>query len=186
MRKIIQKNTRNKKAQIWAMDLSIALIIFIGVIFLFYRYSISFAPENPLVNKMIKEGGYVSNTLMSTGFPPNWNELNLNQTLAIGLLNDEEIMDLNKLNNFSQWVGDASGDKFANYTLSKKKINTRYEYYIQFYNGQAIAPFQPIGLAPTVNATQIIKIQRLVAYRDESGYINNTKLILELWTTQNA
>ena len=186
MRKLLDKNTKNKKAQIWAIDLSIALIIFIGVIFLFYRYSVSFAPENPLINKIIKEGGYVSNTLLTTGFPSNWEELSLNQTLAIGLLDEEGIMDLNKLNHFSEWVGDSSGEKFANYTLSKRKINTRYNYYIEFDNGQPSPPFQPIGLAPSTNATQVVKIQRFVAYRDSSNHIQNTKLILKLWTTLNS
>lgn len=182
MRKLRFKNKKNRKAQIWAIDLSIALIIFVGVIFLFYKYSISFAPEDPLINKMIKEGGYVSNTLLTTGFPPNWNELNLDETFAIGLTDKDGMLDLNKLSNFSAWIGNSGGD---NYTASKKKVNTKYDYYITFYDGTS-APFEPIGLEPASDAKQIIKIQRFAAYEYDGNKINNTKMIIELWTRNNV
>jgi len=181
---------KNKKAQVWAIDLSIALIIFLGVILLFYKYSISFAPEDPLVNKMIKEGGYASNTLISTGFPENWSSLNLTDTIAIGLLDKEGLMDLNKLNNFTTWINPEGILDNANYSLSKRRINTRYDYYIEFKNSESTSPFDPpiiIGKQPTGQEKQIVKIQRFVAYHDPvSDSINATKLILVLWTTQEA
>ena len=103
---------------------------------------------------MIKEAGYVSNSLLSTGFPENWSSLNINQTLAIGLLDSSGLLDKNKIDTFRDWASSPE-----NYDLSKRKINTRYDYQIIFYDGEK-NPFDSIGLAPN-NAKQIVKIQRL-------------------------
>lgn len=170
---------KNKKAQVWAIDLSIALIIFIGVIFLFYRYSISFAPENYVLNKMIAEGGYASNMLLSTGFPPTWNQGTLDNAFSIGILNDNGLLDPVKLNQLRTWASNPT-----NYESIKKKINTKYNYYIEF---SPIA-FQPIGHDySTANPSpkQIVKIQRLIAYQD-TNEIKTAKLILYLWTDKDA
>ncbi len=174
---------KNKKAQVWAIDLSVALVIFIGVIFLFYRYSISFAPEDPLINKMIKEGGYVSNTLLSSGYPQNWETLdNLENIYSIGLIGEDDLLDINKINNFTKWSE-------SDYATLKRKINTKYDYYIEFKDTPETNALDPIGQQPSNqppdNAKQIIKIQRLVAYHD-SDQIKTAKLILYLWTTNEA
>lgn len=167
---------RKKKAQVWAVDLSVALVIFIGVIFLFYRYAISFAPEDPLINKMISEGGYVSNTLLTSGYPNNWETLTVNQAYSIGLMGKDGIMNQTKIDKLEEW------DDPYYYEL-KAKLNTRYDYYINFTN----APFSPIGKEVPDDAKQVVKIERLVAYHDnEANSINTTKLVLYLWTKNEA
>ena len=178
----------NKKGQVWAIDLSIALVLFIGVIFLFYNYSISFAPEDPVINKIITEGGYASGTLVSTGYPNNWDYTSINETYAFGLLNEQGFLDLMKLSNFSTWVGNSSGLVVANYSLSKRKINTKYEYYINFSDEN----LADIGYNfNDQNPKQIVKIQRLVLYNDTISIpgpyrVKPVKLNLYLWTNETA
>ena len=190
IKKLIVKNNlfRNKRGQVWAIDLSISLVLFIGVIFLFYNFSISFAPEDPLVNKMIAEGGYASGALVSTGYPYNWSFTTIDQTYSFGLLDDRGFLDPMKLSNFSTWVGNTTLLNVANYSLSKRKINTRYNYYINFsdenladigwdFNGE--------------NPKQIVKIQRIILYNDtisdpSSYLIKPIKLNLYLWTNESA
>jgi hypothetical protein len=139
---------------------------------------------------MITEGGYTSGTLISTGYSPDWNFKTINETYSFGLLDDRGFLDLMKLSNFSTWVGNTTILNVANYSLSKRKINTRYNYYINFsdehladigwnFNGQNPSP------------KQIVRIQRLVLYNDTisdpSSYtVKPVKLNLYLWTNEAA
>jgi hypothetical protein len=178
-----------KRGQIWSIDLAIALILFVGVIFLFYHYSISFAREDPLIAGMVKEGGYVSNSLLGSGYPQNWPALGINSTVSIGLV-DDGLLNITKVNTLKEWT--YSSD--YNYSLSKIKLNTKYNYYIQFYGGslglpQGVEPLpEYVGRAYTPDTKQIIKIQRLVVVNDTtSGYkIRPIKLNLYLWTDEKA
>ncbi len=178
-----------KRGQIWTIDLAIALVLFIGVIFLFYNYSISFAREDPLIEGMIKEGGYVSNSLLGSGYPQNWPALGMNNTVSLGLV-DDGLLNISKVNTLKTWI-DMSLD---NYTLSRIKLNTKYNYYIEFYGGSLGLPEgeeplpEHVGKAYTSDTRQIVKIQRLVAVNDtSSGYkIRPIKLNLYLWTDERA
>lgn len=185
---------KNKRGQVWGIDLSIAFILFLGVIFLFYRYSISFTPESSLVNKMIKEGGYASNALLSEGYPENWTLYTLNDIGTLGLLGNDSLLDINKVSNFSAWVGGGPTLKPTNYSLSKPKLNTKYDYYITFKNGtgQADCLLDTVGNCIVLgkdysneNPKQVVKIQRLVAYDTGQG-IKPFKLLLYIWTKEGG
>ncbi len=199
IKKINLKKNKDKKAQVWAIDLSIAFVLFVGVILLFYRYSISFAPEDPIVNKIIQEGNYASNALLGTGYPENWSDISdtpegnrLEKTYSIGLLNSDGMLNLTKAAAFKTMIGSGGS---AEYNLSRRKLNTEYEYFIEFSDGNA-NPFigalweGEIGwncLAMNPKPKQIVKIQRLVAYKDtDDNTIKPVKLILYLWTNQAA
>ncbi len=178
-----------KRGQVWTMDLAIALVLFVGVIFLFYNYSISFAREDPLVEDMIKEGGYVSNSLLSTGYPQDWPALGLNDTISFGFF-DDGMLNITKVNTLRDWVEISQ----SNYSLSKVKFHTKYNYYIEFYGGSLGLPegeeplAEHLGRAYTPDTRQIVKIQRLVAVNDtSSGFkIRPIKLNLYLWTDERA
>lgn len=184
------KVIKNKKGQVWAIDLSVALVLFIGVIFMFYNYSISFAPEDPIINKIINEGGYASGTLMTTGFPTNWETGTFDSTYSFGLLDEQGYLDLHKLGNFSTWVGNNTppGPDPVNYPLSKKKINTKYNYYINFSDSN----LADIGWDfRGQNPRQVVRIQRLVLYNDTVSSpgpykLRPIKLNLYLWTNESA
>lgn len=178
----------NKRAQVWAIDLSIAFVLFVGVIFLFYRYSISFAPEDPLVNKIIKEGNYASNTLLSTGYPETWNyNESPSDIYAIGLLNKDGMLNISKVEKFRNWASDRTS--LGYYNESKKRINTQFEYYIEFNPGPEGPYIEPIGWQYS-NAKQIVRIQRLVPYKylpeGSEEVIIPVKLTLYLWTNKAA
>lgn len=173
---------KNKKAQVWAIDLTIAFVIFIGIIFLFYKYSISFAPEEPTTNKLIRDGTYASSLLLSTGYPENWNELGLNQTNSLGLIDSEGFLDINKVDVLAEWINNGIGE---NYTLSKTKMNLKYDYLITFTNisGEVL---NPIGLIfQDKNPKQVVKIKRLVVFSNNTQ-IQPIKLNLYLWTNQSV
>jgi hypothetical protein len=178
--KKINKNNRNKKAQVWSIDLAIAFFIFMGVILLFYKYSLSFSTEDSLINNMLKEGGYSSGILLTTGYPENWST-NLSEANSIGFLNENGLLDLNKTNNLSLWINGAMPTQ--NYISSKGKINTKYNYFITLYNGTGI--IETIGWDfEDQGVQQVVRIQRLVAYETSYGEIRPLKLNLYLWTNE--
>jgi hypothetical protein len=179
---------KNKKAQVWAIDLVVSMVLFIGIILLFYRFAISFTPDYSQVNNLIKEGGYVTNTLRSTGYPPNWSDYDIDDVYSIGLMDENGFLNKTKVVKFREWAGD-DGNPGAYYSQLKSKINTRYDYYIEFWNGtkylDEVDGIGPIGKNfDGQGANQVIKFQRLVPYND--GSVKPLKLILYLWTTESA
>jgi len=182
------KMMKNKTAQVWTIDLAISLVLFVGVIFLFYNYSISFAREDPLTNDLVKDAGYVSNSLMGTGYPENWPILGMNETVSFGFV-DNGMLNITKVSALNNWTKDP-----ANYTLSNVKLHTRYEYYLEFYGGTLGMPKgdeelpEHVGKAYTPDTRQIVKIQRLVAVNDtSSGYrVRPMKLNIYIWTDERA
>ncbi|MCS7134637.1 MAG: hypothetical protein NZ889_02150 [Candidatus Pacearchaeota archaeon] len=174
-----------KKAQVWALDLAISLIVFVGIIFIFYRYSVSFAPEQITLQKMIKEGGMISENLLSEGYPPDWNEKTIDKVYMFGFLTNN-LLNESKWSKFCEWSNDETL-----YPKVKKKVGTEFAFYIVFdkdSNGvlrmggwEEIQNCDQAGKIPPENAAQIVKIERLIAYKSE-GRIIPMKMILFLWS----
>lgn len=178
------RNKKNKKAQIWALDLAIGLMVFAGIIFMFYRYSVSFVPEQTTLQKMIRQGGLISDSLLSEGYPPDWAEKeNINDVYMFGLLS-------NKLLNETKWAKFCEWSN-SNYRVVKEKMGAGFNSFYIFFDkdndniGEAIANCNETGKTPPDDARQIVKIERLVAY-NESGVIIPMKMILYLWSYQKT
>lgn len=167
-----------KKAQIWALDLAIGLMVFIGIVFMFYRYSVSFVPEQTTLQRMIKQSGLVSNILLSEGYPENWPEKEIGNVRAFGLLTNEKLNE-SKWKKFCEW-------NITYYDQIREKLGTDFAFYVYFdkdSDGQReeIEGCKYAGKPVPEGATQVVKIERLVAYYNGTQIIP-MKMILFLWS----
>ncbi|MEM4703377.1 MAG: hypothetical protein QXP53_02750 [Candidatus Pacearchaeota archaeon] len=185
---MLLRKIKNKKAQIWALDLAIGLMVFVGLIFMFYRYSISFVPEQTTFQKMIKQGAYITGSLLHEGYPPNWaegNPPNIENVKMFGLLSNGTL-------NKTKWMQFCEWSNGAEYSKVKEKLGTEFAFYIYFdkdndgnkeripeQNGCSAAGNDPD--AQPNPPTQLVKIERLVAYYDGTEIIP-MKMILKLWS----
>ncbi|MEM2017726.1 MAG: hypothetical protein QW585_00710 [Candidatus Pacearchaeota archaeon] len=175
---------KNKRAQVWALDLAIGLTVFVGLIFMFYRYSVSFVPEQTTLEKMIRQGGLISSSLLSEGYPPDWatKDVGSQDVYMFGLLSNG-ILNASKWSKFCQW-------STQQYSITKQKLGSEFGFYIYFDKnndkiGEQIEDCNETGISPPDNATQVVKLERLVAYND-SGTLVPMKMIFYLWSYQKT
>lgn len=183
-------NKKNKKAQIWALDLSIGLMVFVAIILLFYRYSVSFAPEDTSIEKMIEQGSFFTESLLTDGYPPNWSLVDINSVYTLGLLSDN-VLNVTKWEKFCDW-SDPDGTEYGKV---KEKLGTDFAFYV-FLDKNSDGNEDPIseggcsfaGRSPVAeNPSQLLKIERLTSYYDENlMQIKPIKLILFLWSYQGT
>jgi len=177
----LKKLKFNKKGQIWALDLAIGLMVFIAIIFMFYRYSVSFVPEQTTVEKMIKQAGTLSESLIKEGYPPAWDEGNLEGIYSFGLITNQTL-DKDKWKNFCDWSE-------SNYIAVKEKlgIDSSFGFYIYVDNNNQGPPYEingetHAGTIVSESAKQSITVERLILYENGAEQIIPLKLIVTLWS----
>jgi len=111
-----------KKAQVFSLDLIIAFFLFFSVLFLFFKYGQDLSKiSKDKLNEMTEDINFISNSLVSKGYPDSWNAENV---ISIGVTDNNQKINRNKLVSFSS----------LNYNTSKKLLNTNYDYLIFFEN----------------------------------------------------
>ncbi len=160
-------NFETKKAQAWGVDLIVASIIFLIGILSFYLYAINTPKESEtIIEKLSYQGDTIANSLLSEGYPRNWDEENV---LILGILTENKI-NKTKLERFYNI-------SINNYEKTKFLFNTNYNYYVLFQenitiNGNSI---NGLGKSPE-NATNIIKLSRIIVYNDKPSTLE-----IEIW-----
>jgi hypothetical protein len=154
------KKRINKKAQVWGIDLAVALIIFFGAILFFYKYGIeAIDSEKQDASALLQDAKLISNYLVSPGYPENWT---LNDVTLLGLTDQDARLSPEKVQmfyNFSKY----------NYTQSRMLLSTSHHYFVFFEskegNATKIYNVSWIGRNYTIdNPRNIIKISRFVFY----------------------
>lgn len=161
-----------KKAQVWGIDFIIATVIFFLAVIIFFIYSINNSGELKENYEMMKyEGDKIMNTILSEGYPYDWNKSNF---IRIGVINDNKINET-KIKYFYELT-------IENYNLTKSKFNTKFEYY--FFLNQNITidsiEIRGIGMPDTditnISSSNLIKISRVTIYKNKPVAAN-----LYLW-----
>ena len=134
------------KAQAWYIDFAAGLLIFIFTLLVYYNYTINFQrQEDTALNSLIRDAKSISSSLTSIGYPSDWNN---STVVIIGIVN-ERILNTTKLKRFKQ----------LNYTNTKSKFATSYDYFIFFTNSKdEVLNINGICGAgsPTINTSHII------------------------------
>ncbi|MBR9706507.1 hypothetical protein GOV14_05710 [Candidatus Pacearchaeota archaeon] len=169
---------KNKKAQTWGIDLMVAVTLFTFGIMLFFIYTLNSPGDTKeKFEYLYHNGKLVMDSLMSEGYPTNWETLvplataDHNNIMKIGILNSSNKIDDKKLQAF--WDLSDNSDGNGNYTFTKKVFNTRYEY--RFFleedmnldgdNNPATNPV--IGKDVYSNAKNLVKITRFTIYKNK-------------------
>jgi len=151
------------RGQAWGMDLMVATMIFTLALVSFYLFSFnSTTTDEDRLSGLSFEGRIITNTLLSTGSPEDWTELDVVQ---IGILTEDKIDDL-KLEKFYNFSRD-------NYSRTKSIFNTKYDYYFFLDDNMSINSVTVDGIGKSgvdrynIDAKNLIKIERVVVYKNK-------------------
>ena len=154
---------KEKKGQIWGMDLVIATIIFSAAIAFFYLYTFNQSAESErLLEDLGYEGGIITDTLLSEGHPENWNETNVVQ---LGILTNGKINETK----LEQFYNMSRNDYFS----LKRVLNSRYNFYFFLEENMSITGQTIDGIGYTgitrnnLSAENIVKTERIVIYKNK-------------------
>ena len=122
---LTKKKVKRKKAQVWSLDLAVALVIFLVALFMFYKYSInSIYTEKYNMNDLLLDGKLISSYLVSEGYPIDWDSSNVT---LIGLTDGRNKLIQEKVEDFSTITS-------SDYHNSRKLLSTTHDYYVYFEN----------------------------------------------------
>jgi|SRR3989344_4924905 len=149
-----------KKAQAWAFDLMVALAIFMAAIILFFFFSVNYKAEGEdILNSMQYDGNAAADTLLSAGYPENWDSANV---IIPGLLTNKKI-NQTKLDSFYSISS-------SNYGKAKSLLNTNYNFCLNFSEPITITgnpnPISCIG-SLDANSENLIVVSRFTFYKDK-------------------
>ncbi|MEK6854888.1 MAG: hypothetical protein AABX73_01570 [Nanoarchaeota archaeon] len=145
------------KAQAWGFDLAVSAIIFLAAAFLLYIYTLnSSSGTDEKLSILSHEGEIVSNTLLSEGYPSNWDE---SSVVKIGLLTDKKINET-KLESFYNLAQ-------IDYGKTKTLFGIRHNYYVNLSESVVIggSRIEGIGLLDP-NSDNLVRITRVSIYKD--------------------
>jgi hypothetical protein len=160
-----------KKAQAWGLDLMIAFVIFLVVLFAFSFYVINLPGEGEETLELLSyDGSSIMNSILSNGYPEDWNS-NTKIPEKIGILNEGKINNT-KLSNFYFLTQ-------SDYVKTKAIFNTKYEYY--FFLDKNFSITMPIGTLSVMGigkpgynvskindtANNLFKVVRFTIYEDK-------------------
>ena len=166
------------KSQVWTTDFIISIMLFIALFLLFGKtiFDLTNDSKEDIV-PLITEGRAVSDSLISEGYPVNWNNATVSK---IGLTADNRI-DASKISAFYS----------MNYSEAKRLFNTPYDFFVFLSdeNNKLISVEGNYGFGnPAINATQdnvtlsgvdferLAKIDRIVIYDSKI-----VKMVVYLW-----
>ncbi|MBS3114074.1 hypothetical protein J4448_03155 [Candidatus Woesearchaeota archaeon] len=129
------------------MDFAIALLLFTFTLVVYFSYTTNFQKqEKGELNTLLTDAKAMSSSLTLSGYPANWDNTTV---IRIGIA-DEQKVNATKVKSFKQ----------LNYTITKKKFGTVYDYVVFFVNEKGeiinINGVCAIGY-PSVNVSYNIK-----------------------------
>lgn len=152
-----------KKAQAWGFDLIFAIVIFIGVLVFLYLhiFNLSFDKQDTF-NTLIYEGKIIGDSLLSDGFPEEWNSANV---VSMGVLSGGEI-NITKIEKFYNL-------SLSDYQKTKILFNIAHDYYIFFDEPINIGGdlIEGIGIEPT-GEENLVKVTRVVVLDKKIDNLN--------------
>jgi len=153
----------SKKSQAWGIDLMVGAFIFLIGITVFYIYSMNSPEESKeTVESISYDSKFISDTILSEGYPINWNPSNV---IRIGVLTKDKI-DETKLEVFYNLAQ-------TDYNRTKILFDTKYDYYFFMDKNISSATINVRGIGKpnfdinNINAKNLIKVTRFVIYKDE-------------------
>lgn len=152
-----------RNAQVWFLDFMVGLMIFMIVVFIYYNYQNNLTGDVEAVwDEMIIDSKAISSSLMSQGYPQDWNETTVER---IGLLNGSYRLSQERLEAFAAMP----------YNLTTSLFNTRFEFYF-FLESQNGTESYATGMEPA-GQKYLVQATRLAIY-NSSVY----RMVLYLWT----
>ena len=186
-----------KKAQFWYADFLLALLILVGVSFLFITSIRDLNSSQDKIQSIVSDSNAISNSFMSEGYCPSDDCLTdwQNGNGRIGFVKDGKVIEDNLLDliALNQDV-DNNG-----YNMSKNLLGTRNNYIFYFEDTDAdntkigigtmggplvtVSGYPNIDDIAKISSTSLIKVSRIVYLENSEGSVTNkiVKLIIVVW-----
>ncbi|MFH1307523.1 MAG: hypothetical protein ABIH72_01595 [archaeon] len=146
-----------RKAQVWSIDLAIAIVIFLIGITMMYFYALNYTQETEdKLEVLFYDGNNVGEILLSPGYPEDWT---VSDVVTPGILSENKI-NQTKLDNFNS----------LNYDEIQRRLNTNYELFFNFSEPMYIsgAYQKGIGRDPLdYSPRDIVKVSRFTIYQNK-------------------
>ena len=154
-----------KRAQGWGFDLVVASVIFSFAIVAFYIFAINYSTGGEeTFNNLAYEGQLVAESLLSDGYPIDWNSTNV---ARIGILSENKI-NQTKLERFYNM-----SIKPGEYNKTKVLFNIAHDYNISFSSPVIIEGVNRDYIGMTKQPTEsLIRITRFTIYDDKPVTLN--------------
>lgn len=140
--------------------------LFLIAMLIFFVYALNNSEESEETFELLTyDGELISNSLLSVGYPENWQTSNV-QTIGIttnGKVNQTKLEELYKMIYTN-----------GNYTLTKRKFNTIYDYYFFFEENITINSVEVEGIGKpgiskdNISANNLVKTTRLTIYKNKT------------------
>jgi len=115
------------KSQVWALDIVIAIAIFLTALLLFYKYSLnSIDIERKGTDDLLLDAKLISTYLVSEGYPADW-DTHVQDVTQIGLTDGKHKIVPYKVQQFKNMIYDQSS-----YDNTRKMLSTTHDYYVFF------------------------------------------------------
>ena len=122
-----------RKAQFWAMDLMIAVGIFLVAILVFFVYSLNYPSEaSGKLEDLTNSGDFMVDIILSEGFPDGWEVGSVDDIKRIGILDENGRIDIGVGGKLEAFEGLATTD----YGATKILFNTKYDYYFRVVDSE--------------------------------------------------
>lgn len=148
-----------ERGQAWGLDATVAAMLFVGGIIIFYVYSINYkASEKVEIEESKFEAALLAESLLSEGEPQGWNTTAVSK---IGITSKEEINET-KLEDWYELV-------ITDYNRTRTLLNTRYEYRVIFSEPLQIGAFSVNEIGPALpnNTERVWRITRFSSYHQK-------------------
>ena len=155
-----------KRAQIWGVDLTAGMALFIVGVVVFFMYSLN-QPNEAQDNfeLLFYEGKIIADSFMSSGYPLDWNSGNV---VALGISTNDKINET-KLERLYEIIYIDN-----NYSVTKNLLNTPYDYYFFMDQNMTINSTEVEGIGKpgvtkdNIDAKNLIKITRFTIYKNKT------------------
>jgi len=175
----------SRSGQAWYMDFTIGLLLFTFALLAYFSYANNFQQEEKSSLELLsKDAQAISSSLLLSGYPNGWDSTSV---VRIGIA-DEQKLNVTKVLNFKQ----------INYTQTKIKFGTTYDYFVFFVNnkgealnvsgvcgvgsplintgyGSAAGICNPINLTG-INIKSLVNVERYLVYNSSV-----VKMVVYLW-----
>ncbi|MGB9749059.1 MAG: hypothetical protein ACP5OZ_02595 [Candidatus Woesearchaeota archaeon] len=120
------KKRGKKNGQVFLLDIIVGILFFTTALIFYFKYAQNISSQNQEYELMMLDSNYISSTLMSEGYPLNWEELpteNISYGFSPGITNRRYFLNQTKLNALKALAE-------SNYSFVKKSFETPYDFYI--------------------------------------------------------
>jgi hypothetical protein len=158
-----------RKGQAWGFDLIVGLMIFLVGMILFFLYVLNVSNESEEVfSNMNFEGKIVGDSLLSDGFPENWEA---DDVIMIGIMTDGKLNETKLLRFYDMTLTD------QDYEKTRRLFNILNNYYIYFEETINADGTDIDGIGrQEVDPKNLVRISRVIVHE---GKIKN--LNIHIW-----